>query len=161
MVCCQISWNAVLDSWKPSCGCWERNEGPLEEQLMLLTVELSLQSLLTLARTPPSAAPGVLLGPEQRRFRVCTSTHGFHTGMSVGLFLYHVMCSALPRVLGLCASMTTPYFLILRDMVSGRGMMITVSSSSLAGLYIEFPENQRYMRQNKTWELGVLLEFKG
>ena len=27
----------------PSCGCWELNSGPLEEQAMLLTTEPSLQ----------------------------------------------------------------------------------------------------------------------
>ena len=28
---------------EPPCGCWELNSGPLEEQLMLLTIEPSLQ----------------------------------------------------------------------------------------------------------------------
>ena len=30
-------------SYKPSCGCWELNSEPLEEQAMLLTTEPSLQ----------------------------------------------------------------------------------------------------------------------
>jgi hypothetical protein len=31
---------------KPPCGCWELNSGPLEEQLVILTIEPSLQSCL-------------------------------------------------------------------------------------------------------------------
>ena len=35
----------VTDSCEPPRGCWELNPGPLEEQPVLLTDELSLQSL--------------------------------------------------------------------------------------------------------------------
>ena len=35
----------ITDGWKPPCGCWELNSGPLEEQAMLLTTEPSLQSI--------------------------------------------------------------------------------------------------------------------
>ena len=34
----------VRDGCEPSCGCWKLNLGPLEEQLVLLAAELSLQS---------------------------------------------------------------------------------------------------------------------
>jgi hypothetical protein len=34
----------ITDDCEPSCGCWELNSGPLEEQLVLLTAEPSLQS---------------------------------------------------------------------------------------------------------------------
>jgi hypothetical protein len=33
----------VTDSCELSCGCWESNPGPLEEELVLLTTEPSLQ----------------------------------------------------------------------------------------------------------------------
>jgi hypothetical protein len=33
----------VTDDCEPSCGYWESNLGPLEEQLVPLTTELSLQ----------------------------------------------------------------------------------------------------------------------
>ena len=36
------------DSCEPPCGCWELNSGPLEEQLVFLTAEPSLQLPLTL-----------------------------------------------------------------------------------------------------------------
>jgi len=31
------------DVCEPPCGCWELNSGPLKEQVVLLTTELSLQ----------------------------------------------------------------------------------------------------------------------
>ena len=34
----------TTDGCEPSCGCWELNSGPLEEQSVLLTAESSLQS---------------------------------------------------------------------------------------------------------------------
>jgi hypothetical protein len=34
----------VTDNCQLPCGCWELNLGPLEEQLVLLTAEPSLQS---------------------------------------------------------------------------------------------------------------------
>lgn len=34
----------ITDIWEFPCGCWELNQGPLEEHLMLSTVEPSLQS---------------------------------------------------------------------------------------------------------------------
>lgn len=35
----------VTDSREPSCGCWELNLGPLQEQQVLFTAELSLKVL--------------------------------------------------------------------------------------------------------------------
>ena len=37
----------VTDSCELPCGCWERNLGPLEEQLVGLTIESSLQAKYT------------------------------------------------------------------------------------------------------------------
>jgi hypothetical protein len=34
--------NLITDGCEPSCGCWELNSGPLEEQSVLLTTEPSL-----------------------------------------------------------------------------------------------------------------------
>jgi hypothetical protein len=36
----------VIDGCELSCGCWELNPGPLKEQSVFLTAELSLQSSL-------------------------------------------------------------------------------------------------------------------
>jgi hypothetical protein len=33
----------IIDGCEPPCGCWDLNSGPLEEQLVLLTAEPSLQ----------------------------------------------------------------------------------------------------------------------
>jgi hypothetical protein len=33
----------ITDGCEPPCGCWDLNSGPLEEQLVLLTAEPSLQ----------------------------------------------------------------------------------------------------------------------
>jgi len=33
----------ITDGCEPPCGCWELNSGPLEDQSVLLTTELSLQ----------------------------------------------------------------------------------------------------------------------
>jgi hypothetical protein len=33
----------TTDGCEPPCGCWKLNSGPLEEQLVLLTTEPSLQ----------------------------------------------------------------------------------------------------------------------
>lgn len=35
----------VTDGYELPCECWELDLGPLEDQLLLLTVELSLQPL--------------------------------------------------------------------------------------------------------------------
>jgi hypothetical protein len=35
--------DSITDGCEPPCGCWELNLGPLEEQLVLLTAEPSLQ----------------------------------------------------------------------------------------------------------------------
>ena len=35
----------ITDDCNPPCGCWELNSGPLEEPMVLLTAESSLQSL--------------------------------------------------------------------------------------------------------------------
>jgi hypothetical protein len=37
--------NPITDGCEPSCGCWELNSGPLEDHLVLLTAEPSLQPL--------------------------------------------------------------------------------------------------------------------
>ena len=34
----------VTDGCEPTCGCWDLNPGPLQEQQVLLTTEPSLQS---------------------------------------------------------------------------------------------------------------------
>jgi hypothetical protein len=36
-------WAGVTDNCDPTCGCWELNQGLLEEQPMLLTTEPTLQ----------------------------------------------------------------------------------------------------------------------
>jgi hypothetical protein len=36
----------IIDGCEPPCACWELNSEPLEEQLVLLTVEPSLQAPL-------------------------------------------------------------------------------------------------------------------
>ena len=36
-------WIPLADGYKPPCDCWELNSGPLEEQSVLLTTELSFQ----------------------------------------------------------------------------------------------------------------------
>ena len=33
----------ITDGCKPPCGCWDLNSGPLKEQLVLLTIEPSIQ----------------------------------------------------------------------------------------------------------------------
>jgi hypothetical protein len=35
--------DSITDGCEPPCSCWELNSGPLEEQSVLLTTELSLQ----------------------------------------------------------------------------------------------------------------------
>jgi hypothetical protein len=35
----------IMDGCEPPCGCWDLNSGPLEEQLVHLTTEPSLQPL--------------------------------------------------------------------------------------------------------------------
>jgi hypothetical protein len=37
------SQDFVIYGYEPSCGCWELNSEPLEEQTVLLTAEPSLQ----------------------------------------------------------------------------------------------------------------------
>lgn len=37
------SGTGVTDGYEPPCGCWELNLGPLEEQPVLVTIELSHQ----------------------------------------------------------------------------------------------------------------------
>jgi hypothetical protein len=55
VMCLQHSWRQeevvrssgkrVTDCCEPSCGCWELNPGPLEEQPVILTPETSLQPI--------------------------------------------------------------------------------------------------------------------
>jgi hypothetical protein len=40
----RASSDPITDGCEPPCGCWELNSGPLEEQLVLLTSEPSLQT---------------------------------------------------------------------------------------------------------------------
>ena len=40
----------ITDGCEPPCGFWKLNSGPLEEQLVLLTAEPSLQSVFTLLK---------------------------------------------------------------------------------------------------------------
>ena len=42
------AWNPITYGFKPPCDCWEMNSGPLGEQSVLLTAELSLQPMSTL-----------------------------------------------------------------------------------------------------------------
>jgi hypothetical protein len=35
----------ITDGYKPPCGCWDLNSGPLEEQSVLVTTKPSLQPL--------------------------------------------------------------------------------------------------------------------
>jgi hypothetical protein len=39
--------DSIIDGFEPPCRCWELNTEPLEEQPVLLTSELSLQSHLS------------------------------------------------------------------------------------------------------------------
>ena len=41
--CQNKALDPITDGCEPPCGCWELNSGPLEEQSVLLTTELSLQ----------------------------------------------------------------------------------------------------------------------
>lgn len=36
----------ITDVCEQPCGCWKSNSSPLEEQLVLLTAEISLQDIL-------------------------------------------------------------------------------------------------------------------
>jgi hypothetical protein len=38
-----IFWIRVIDDYKPPCGCWESNSGPMQEQPVFSTIEPSLQ----------------------------------------------------------------------------------------------------------------------
>ena len=40
-----------IDGCEPPCGCWELNSGPLENQLVFLTAEISLQPFLLFFKT--------------------------------------------------------------------------------------------------------------
>ena len=46
----------ITNGYEPPCGCWELNLGPLEEQPVLLTLELSLQAWVLGLKmcTPPA-----------------------------------------------------------------------------------------------------------
>jgi hypothetical protein len=37
-----VPGTGVIDGFELPCGCWESNSGPLQEQLVLLTIEPSL-----------------------------------------------------------------------------------------------------------------------
>ena len=41
----------ITDGYKPPCGSWELNSGPLEEQSVLLTTEPSLQLKISVFQT--------------------------------------------------------------------------------------------------------------
>ena len=41
--CQKRALDPITDGCEPLCGCWELNLGPLEEQSVLLTAELTLQ----------------------------------------------------------------------------------------------------------------------
>ena len=42
----------ITDGCEPPCGYWDLNSGPLEEQLVLLPTELSLQPQLLVLQDP-------------------------------------------------------------------------------------------------------------
>jgi len=44
--------DSITDGCEPSCGCWELNSGPLEEQSVLLTAESHLQPSKSLLPLP-------------------------------------------------------------------------------------------------------------
>ena len=43
MLSSDMTSDPITDGCEPLCGCWELNSGPLGEQSVLLTDELSLQ----------------------------------------------------------------------------------------------------------------------
>ena len=47
----------ITDGCEPPCGCWELNSGPLEEQLVLLTVVPSLQPKNEIFKIPSTMVP--------------------------------------------------------------------------------------------------------
>jgi hypothetical protein len=47
----------ITDGCEPSCGCWELNAGPLEEQTVLLTAEPSLQPQVLIFFNPRYCLP--------------------------------------------------------------------------------------------------------
>lgn len=47
------SATGVIDCWQPSCGCWEFNSSPLQEEPVPFTAEPSLQL--------PGSLSGVIL----------------------------------------------------------------------------------------------------
>ena len=49
----------IMGGCEPPCGCWDLNSGPLEEQLVLLNAEPSLQTLSYLSYTPQDHLPKV------------------------------------------------------------------------------------------------------
>jgi hypothetical protein len=50
------------DGREPPCGCWELNSGPLEEQLVLLTADPSLQPCFCFLMLGMNRRPCAMLG---------------------------------------------------------------------------------------------------
>jgi hypothetical protein len=46
--CQKRASDPTIDGYGPPCGCWGMNPGPLEEQIVLLTADPSLQAQIFL-----------------------------------------------------------------------------------------------------------------
>jgi hypothetical protein len=70
----------ITDGCEPPCGCWELNLGPLEEVLVLLTTEPSLQPLnvcllITCTRVCVCVCVCVCARARARMLKVCLCEH--------------------------------------------------------------------------------------
>ena len=95
----------ITDGFKPPCGCWELNSGPLEEQSVFLNTKLSLQSLidcldfvfflfvleLAIARWPQTQRSPVFAS-QVLGLKVCTT-------MSVFLVFFESLVPSLAHIL--------------------------------------------------------------
>ena len=66
-LCARCLWSlgtGVTDSYELLCGCWEPNHGPLEEPLVLVTVEPSSAPCLWFHLSNSSGWPHLLSPPE-------------------------------------------------------------------------------------------------
>ena len=79
------AWDPIIDGYKSPCSCWELNSWPLEEQLVLLTTELSLQPQSVFLTPEPSLQTflffflvrwGFTLYLTQAGFELCASQDG-------------------------------------------------------------------------------------
>jgi hypothetical protein len=79
--------SGVKDKCEPSCGCWELNPGPLEEQTVLLAAEASLQP-------PPSGSHcfvvSVVLSTGNGRHLVCAG-QGFQVHLTAHFHQFRLL----------------------------------------------------------------------